>query len=135
MTINNNGGENGSGFSTQQPEAKRAREEEGGGSSTLQRLASALGHGGSVLASAPHRNSRASTGTITDLLESEDPMNWTAASATTQEAAFVNDSGRKGEDKALAADYLQRRLSAGQHAPAWLSAVAEDGPAVSRWWK
>jgi hypothetical protein len=135
MTINNNGGENGSGFSTQQPEAKRAREEEGGGSSTLQRLASALGHGGSVLASAPHRNSRASTGTITDLLESEDPMNWTAASATTQEAAFVNNSGRRGEDKALAADYLQRRLSEGQDTPAWLSAVAEDGPAVSRWWR
>jgi hypothetical protein len=135
MTINDNGGENGSGFSTQQPEAKRAKEEEGGGSSTLQRLASALGHGGSVLASAPHRNSRASTGTITDFLESEDPMNWTAASATTQEAAFVNDSGRRGEDKALAADYLQRRLAEGQDAPAWLSAVAEDGPAVSRWWR
>ena len=101
----------------------------------MRRLAAAQGLGGEVVAAPPHLNSQASGLSVQGLQRQEDPSSWTSASDTVSEAAFIGPGHRAPGDKALAQEYLRRRLTSGQKVPAWLQAVAEDVPAASRWWK
>ena len=101
----------------------------------MRRLAAAQGLGGEVVAAAPHLNSQASGLSVQGLQRQEDPASWTSASDTVSEAAFIGPGRRAPGDKALAQEYLRRRLTSGQKVPAWLQSVAEDVPAASRWWK
>jgi hypothetical protein len=101
----------------------------------MRRLAAAQGLGGEVVAAPPHLNSQASGLSVQGLQRQEDPSSWTSASDTVSEAAFIGPGHRAPGDKALAQEYLRRRLASGQKVPAWLQSVAEDVPAASRWWK